>query len=180
MYNDDLWGNFEDLQLTDGAIALLKNQCHILKERTGGKVFGKFTKIKKIASPMVQGMAKVVTQFAKHTASLIPEEQMDEEYENNLYDADGLYSISTYGFEIYNKSYKFRIFEATIPPVYPIKLIVDEDIMEELAIAPIAEELREEYQNAIMINNENELVSSLRNILTSKKVRFILKRMQQE
>ena len=68
-----------------------------------------------------------------------------------------------------------------LSPVYPVVVSVDEGVLEdtrqELQIASIQ---KGENANQFFINSDNEFISFLKTILSSKKVRYILYRLQAE
>ena len=177
---DNLWGNSlgkEKLDLTDSVVEIMKQQCQYLKQETNGKVLGKFSRIKKVTTPIAPGVTAALGTLISRTGSVQVTEIMEEDDMVKRQDADILYREQKYGFEIYNNIYKFRIFEVSVAPVYPIKLLIDEEIEEE-----ISENLENDYWDSqpggyVQIRSERALLKCLKMIFSSKKVRFILYRM---
>lgn len=161
----------EVLNSTDNIFDIMKAQGQYLKENTNGRIFGKFSKIKTINPLSTMGAA--LTAFA-------PREVLQNNDSSALADANELYRDQKYGFEIYNSAYKFRVFEMIILPVYPAQIIIDEGVVSTIEdeIALCAE--KGKTANHYIIKNDDELIGCLRLILSSKKVRYILYKLQQQ
>ena len=170
----NLWDmplNNDDILSSDNVFEIMKQQGQYLKESSHNKIYGKFCKIKKINPLSTMGV--VLSAFA--TKEVLQNDETD-----SLMDAGDWYKSQKYGFEIYNNSYKFRVLEMIITPVYPIHLIIDEGITENIQdeISSCAE--KSNIANHYLVNSDDQLLDCLRLIFTSKKVRYILYRMQQE
>jgi len=160
----------ESLSLTENIKEILKQQSQYLKEATKGKVFGKFRQIKQ--ANVMSAMGTLVLALSKG------QEQPDDDT-GNLKNANELYSDQRYCYEIYNKEYKFRPFEMTLSPVYPISIIVDEGIWEDCSKALLSVASGNTTSNNIEVDSDDMFIEALQVIFTSKKVRFILLRLQQ-
>lgn len=158
-----------EMNSTDNIFTIMKAQCTYLKDGTQNKVSGKFCKIKKI-NPL-STMAHVLSSIAPH-------EVLQNDDTANLKDANELYKNQKYGFEIYNTTYKFRIFEMLIEPTYPIHMIIDEGVVSNIEndILHCAE--KGTYENCYLIDSDNTLLECLKLIFSCKKVKFILYKMQ--
>lgn len=171
---ENLWSistNEEDENLTTNIKDVLQQESAYLKLATQGKVFGKFRVIKKTQS--VEGIASLMS-----TVFAAPE--IEDEDTKGLLNADELYVEKNYCYEIYNKSYKFRLFEMVMPPIYPIRLIPDEGIWEdEQSDLKDSVSTFNDKKNELQIESDSMLMDVLRVIFQSKKVRFIIRRMQE-
>ncbi len=160
----------EILNSTDNIHEMMKAQTQYLKKGTSGRVFGKFHKIKKISSLHVMGAI----------LSSMKLETLNDEEIDGLQDMNELYKQTKYGFEIYNSEYKFRVFELLISPIYPVRIIVDEDIKNELESELTCYLHKNQNVSWIEAENDNEFANLLKLIFTSRKVKFILQKMMQQ
>lgn len=152
---------------TENVMVIMKQQAQYLKENTNGKVMGKFSRIKNI-----------MVNIAGLAATLSSEITDDNEI-NNLSDANNLYKSQKYGFEIYNQTYKFRIFEMSLSPLYPISVMIDEGVLEDTqdSLSNCIE--KGSTNTAFIIRSDNELLECLKIVFSSKKVKYILYKLQQ-
>lgn len=173
MKYDNLWtisSDYEELNPTDNIYEIMKQQGQYLKEITNGKIFGKFSKIKKVNS--LSAIDAVLTAFST-------KEVLQNHDSNALEDANELYSDQKYGFEIYNTTYKFRVFEMIISPVYPAHIIIDEGVTANIEDEIVSFSDKGKDANHYIINSDEELLGCLRLIFSSKKVKFLLYKLQQ-
>ena len=173
---DNLWDipvSNEDILSTDNIEDIMDQQIDFLKKSTNKKIFGKFYKIKKVSPLSTMGHLLAVV-FASQDLS-----QHDEE-NDSLQDANDWYKERKYGFEIYNSAYKFRVLEMVVSPVYPIYLIIDEDIANSIHdnISIYAE--KKPNENYYTVNSDENLLECLSLIFKSRKMRLILYKLQQE
>lgn len=170
MEYENLWNipNGENpLDTTSNIVEIMRQQGKYLKEGTNGKVFGKFNHIKNLAAGM-QALSRAVSF-----------EVVDDPETSNLDDANKLYGAKKYGFEIYNNTYKFRVFEMLLTPVYPVNISLDEGIVEDTQhelINSYIEKLPE--ANQFSVKSDDEFLTFLRIVFSSKKVRYIIQRLQ--
>ena len=165
--NSNLWqlNNENEINETDNVVSIIKEQAAYLKDITNGAVKAKFGKIKTV------GIAETLAALSAATKG---KEVVEGDNTSELSDANSLYMSTRYGFEIFNLEYKFRIFELVLSPSYPISIIPDEDISKELV----------EEGSRIIINktkisvkSDDELLNSLAQLFSSRKVRFIIQKM---
>ena len=152
---------------TDDILKILQQQAEYLESGTNGKVMAKITKLSHIA---VSKTGSHATALSSKTASKT----------KDLPDTNTLYQSQCYGFEIYTASYKFRIFEINLSPQYPMLITFDEGILEdtnvklrELFIA------RDTYPNRYIIRSDEEFVKCLSAAFSSKKLVYLLWKLQQ-
>lgn len=174
MRYDNLWDiplDNEEILSSDNVFEIMRQQGQYLRESSHQKICGKFCKIKTVNPLSTMGV--VLSAFA--TKEVLQNDETD-----SLKDAGDWYKSQKYGFEIYNKSYKFRVLEMIVTPVYPIHLIIDEGITENIQdeICSCAE--KSNIANHYLVSSDAQLLDCLRLIFTSKKVRYILYKMSQE
>ena len=135
---------------TENVMEIMKQQAQYLKEGTNGKVMGKFSRIKNIMAN-IAGLAAALSS-----------EVTDDNEINNLSDANNLYKSQKYGFEIYNQTYKFRIFEMSLSPLYPISVMIDEGVLEDTQES-LSNCIEKGSTNTIfIIRSDNELLECLK------------------
>lgn len=152
---------------TENVMEIMKQQAQYLKEGTNGKVMGKFSRIKNI-----------MTNIAGLAAALSSEVTDDNEI-NNLSDANNLYRNQKYGFEIYNQTYKFRIFEMSLSPLYPISVMIDEGVLEDTQESLSYCTEKGSTNTTCIVRSDKELLECLKIVFSSKKVKYILYKLQQ-
>lgn len=179
---ENLWelndeSEFLNLELTEAVVGIMKQQCDYLKKSTNGMVFAKFAKIKYISPMLASGTA--LQSLGSVLSAVAPKEVVGDTENMNLMDANSLYNEARYGFEIYNKNYKFRAFEMHMDPVYPIQIIIDEGINQFIKDQMILISEGTDQGNKYNIRSEKDLLECLRLIFSCKKVRFIVYRMKE-
>lgn len=152
---------------TDNIKVILQKQAEYLKSGTNGKVMAKLSKLR--------------NDFRCHTdrpSAALSSKPADET--KDLPDANALYHTQPYGFEIYTTSYKFRIFEINLSPLYPVSMLFDEGVLEDSSAR--LRELRierGELENQYVIHSDEEFIETLRATFSSKKVVYLLYKLQQ-
>lgn len=153
---------------TENVSMIMKQQAEHLKIGTHGKVMGKFSKI----NDFVQSLAILST-----TASA---GSIDDNEIKQLTDANRLYRAQRFGFEIYNQTYRFRILEIILTPLYPITICIDEGVLEDTKSELwLHFERRDDRENQYIINSDDDLLGCLKTVFSSKKVKYILYKLQQ-
>ena len=71
-----------------------------------------------------------------------------------------------YKFEIYNEKYRFRLFTYTYTPIYPNKMLLDENISKEIG-----------EKQEFSLENYQEIIDLLRSIFSSQRVALIIRMM---
>lgn len=147
------------------ALDILDEQVSAIDKKTNGKIKGIVTEIKYIDNYL--GLRSALSSFA--TALSVSKVQQQELLENELdskTDINSLYKTKTYKFEIYNDSFRFRIFVLLYRTDYPIQITLDEGISQELNI-----------DKHKLIESNSQFEEILTSILRSAKMRSILNRM---
>ena len=144
------------------AVALFREQARLLGIRTKNQVKASFAKTGKIKIP------EGIETFAEGAKALVNAViKIDED--NILEDREdiGLQYVATgYRFEIYNNDYRFRVFELIDKILFPITIICDSDIADQ-----IGKDVK------ILIGSNQELERVAKEILNSPKVKSVINRM---
>lgn len=176
MKYEDLWpDSIEDQYIPTANIAeIMKQQAAYLKNKSHGKVLLRFGHIKSITPfTIAETTMTSISAIAKMHA---PREYIDNSNIDELKDANELYSQKRFGCELHNHSYRFRLFEMDLPPLYPIDVCVDEGIAFDIK-EQYSEEAFEKY--VLQVNNDNEFIELLKSIFSSKKVTYIRARLME-
>ena len=162
----DLWGElnidknekeFEDSH----AIELLRDQARLLEKKTNGCVKATFSKINYKPSTheiLSQSLVSIAGGGTK-------EEIIDTELSGKK-DLNEIYLFKKYKFEIFNDTYRFRVFILNYRPVFPLELEPDEGIKDELNLSTTER-----------INSDDELCNLVSSLFSSKKLKMIISRM---
>ena len=168
--------DFKDLLYTDSIYEIMKQQSQLLREMTKNRVFAIFDEIKSSGGMMT--LAKTMSDSLSGISSIYQTSECIGDLDTDgLLDADDLYAEKKYGFEIYTEEYKFRLFSIIMKPIYPIMLQLDEGINYEIKNALKAKLIHLEKENEYKIENDEMFCDSLQDILQSKKVRYIIKKL---
>ncbi len=164
---EDLWGELDFLEEEENrTIDIIREQAVLIGKKTDGQVKGSFTKIeyKTIAKnpSMVSTLSALATVAGNATPKVVEVDELSDRE-----DINGLYKKTPYKFELYNDVYKFRVFTLEYSEAFPIEIIIDEGICEELKI----------YGEKI-INSNHEMEDVLRLVFSSYKVKLIISRMK--
>ena len=159
---NDLWGNIElnsDDIVDSKAIEILREQARLLEKKTSGKIKATFSKMeyKKSATEI---MGRTILAIAGSKEEIIEAELEGKKDFNNLY------NFTEYKFEIFNDTYRFRVFVLKYRIVFPIEIEVDEGIKDELKLS-----------STELINSDDELKEIVSTVFSSDKLQMIIRRM---
>ena len=162
----DLWGELEILEEEENrTIDIIREQATLIGKKTKGQVKGSFAKIEYRTAVKNAGMAAAVTMLATVANNSAPKTiEIDELSDRD--DINDLYNKVAYKFELYNDVYKFRVFTLNYSEAFPVEIIIDEGICNELKI-PVNK----------IINSNHEMEDILRLIFSSYKIKLIISRM---
>ena len=112
----------EPLDSTNRVVELMREQCCYLEAATNGAVRAKFDKVADISqwTASVSAIVAASSRIAGETSGI-----------NGLKDASSLYRKDTYGLNIFNCEYRFRILEPTLTPLYPVTIWFDDGVLED-------------------------------------------------
>ena len=165
--NKDLWGEIKNETFEKNeAIQLLRRQAKLIGEKTNQTVRGTFSKVEYKPSPLTKSANSAIDIILKASQS----QQMTEitELEDKV-DFNSKYKQTNYKFEIFNTIYRFRLFTLVYSEEFPIKLLADEGICEELSL-----------DRTEVIKNNEKLERLVRKIFSCKKVKLIISRMMEQ
>lgn len=173
--NNNLWGdinNQQKLNYTDNIKNLLKEQSEIIKNMTRSVIKCRFGKLKDV------GYTSAIKSLAGIANGLSSKRIIKGTEQETLSDANKLYESSLYGYELYSSSYKFRIFEIILNPIYPVTVNLDDGIMTDCS-----NEIKSTLSiqdNLIEIKSDDEFNQFLSIILPSKKLHYIISKLLAE
>lgn len=105
--------------------------------------------------------------------------EVDSVIKPRLKDANDLYSDGSYAFEIRSKSYRFRLLEFELGALYPLNIVLDEGVFNELdsSIKHRFAANDEDLIYTLTINCDNDLDVLFKAILNTRKVAFLVKKL---
>ena len=156
---NDLWPDFfaETAEPND-ALEIIRHHAVTLEKKTNKKVKATFSKISYRNEAMIEALG--------HFASLASNQELLENELNEKKDVNELYNKINYKFEIYNETYRFRVFVLEYRILYPIEIIVDEGIKSEIS-----------RSIKTTIYNNAELTDCISSIFSSRKLKDIILQM---
>lgn len=149
---------------------IIKETIKELETETQSKVKGKYSQIKYTKSGYEGAVNYLNSLFEKQKWLLRPAERVNETVEvlddelQSKKDINSVYALKIYSFEIFNCQYRFRIFRLFRSIAFPVRIILDEGIAEELNMSKPGRE----------INSNDEMDSFLREVLKTNKVRNVV------
>lgn len=164
---DSLWvmpSHDVNLNLTENLPQTMQRQCEALEKASGGKVHGRFGKVRTFADTADYVARKTAMGQIQGTHA-----------SSQAKDVSELYATHRYAFEIYSNGYSYRIFEMKMPPIYPVSMIFDEGLLsdKDLPIA-FATLTNGEWLEA---ESEDEVIGYLSAAIASEKMQLILYRL---
>ena len=168
MASENYWINDDDSKNedrpTDCILDIIQEQCKNLYEYTNGMVVAALNEI-----------SYDTETWEHHSRESFGEViQIDKDNNNKYFDANMFYQNKSYVFVICNDSFRFRVFELKVPPLYPIEIILDEEINNNLKNDISRIVVRLDYSNHYLIVNEDEFCKVFKMILRDKKVQYIV------
>lgn len=97
---------------------------------------------------------------------------------DELLDANSMYFDKRYGFEICTEKYRFRLFELRMKPIYPIEIIIDAGICENIKNELDKIAIPMEKSNQYILVDEECFCNVLQKILQDRKVHYIISELQ--
>ena len=156
----DLWPKFDTDQSEENRTkAILQEQARALGNKTNNKVKATFSKIS-------------YSHNLFGTLNMLANVNKDVEQDGTLggkEDINELFNKTKYKFEVFNETYRFRVFIVEYSILFPITLIVDDGIKEELP-----------KDTDYSITSNAELEDLLRSIFYSKKLTIIISQMMKD
>lgn len=175
--NDNFWADIIDRPLEKSAEnveAIMQRQCEDVKAASRGLIEARFIKLsfttKKTTNMWTS--QEIRQQFTGPKTVKVEETALD------LTDANDSYSPSDYAFDLFTTEYKFRVLTMRLGAVYPIDLVLDDDIFRQTKDL-YAEEIQISEENGrIVVQNDNELKGCLKIIISmNEKMKFVVRKM---
>lgn len=144
------------------AVEILREQARLLEKKTDKKVKATFSKV--IYASNHEGLAllgKAVASISAHAGSEVLEDEL-----SGKQDVNDLYRVTNYKFEIFNDSYRFRVFTLHNRSFFPIYMTLDEGIKDELR-----------YVSDICIESDGALKEIVASIFSTLKIKTIISKM---
>lgn len=154
---------------TESIQKLIVEEAEKLSKFTKGKVVAEFAIIQRYSG--IKAMAEFVSSVAK------PSEIISYPQSDDLKDANILYQIYNYGFEIHNDVYRFRLFEIKMSPDFPVEIWVDSDIFHDEVKSFKTMGIVQESNSKIIVSNEADFVDCFQLMLNNRKVAYIVAKM---
>lgn len=180
---ENFWGDIyqSNDEKTDGIIKIMNEQCRFLYENTNHKVFAVFDEINRTNS-YIQSVLKPLLDYSSINRNRTYSVLQGEEYIGNVttenkIDAGSMFYSKQYAFEIYTKTYRFRLFEVLLTPAYPIDITIDEGIYNDIGENLYDYKNRNGKNNSIIINSESEFCILLKSLLQNRKVKYVINQM---
>ena len=175
--SENFWADIIDQPLEKSAEnveSIMQGQCEDVKAASRGLIEARFIKLsfttKKTTNMWTS--QEIRQQFTGPKTVKVEETALD------LTDANDSYSPSDYAFDLFTTEYKFRVLTMRLGAVYPIDLVLDDDIFRQTKDL-YAEEIQISEENGrIVVQNDNELKGCLKIIIsTNEKMKFVVRKM---
>lgn len=175
--NDNFWANIIDQPLEKSAEnveAIMQGQCADVKSASRELIDARFIKL---AFTTKKTTNMWTSQEIKQQLTG-PKTVKVEETALDLADANDSYSPSDYAFDLFTTEYKFRVLTMRLGAVYPIDLILDDDIFCQTWDLYADEIHVSKKNNLIVVQNDNELKDCLEIIISrNEKMKFVVRKM---
>lgn len=177
MCNKNFWTDIIDQPLEKSAEnveSIMQGQCEDVRSASRDLIDARFVKLafttKKTTNMWTS--QEIKQQFTGPKLVKVEETALDRT------DANDSYSPSDYAFDLFTSEYKFRVLTMRLGAVYPIDLILDDDIFCQTWDL-YAEEIQvSKKNNLIAVHNDNELKDCLEIIISrNEKMKFVVRKM---
>lgn len=175
--SENFWADIIDQPLENSAEnveAIMQGQCEDVKAASSGLIEARFVKLAfttRTTSSMWSSRELMQHLTGQNTEKV-------EDTALNLTDANDSYSPSDYAFDLFTTEYKFRVLTMRLGAVYPIDLVLDDDIFRQ-TIDLYADEIHISVGNSrIVVQNDDELKACLKIIISmNEKMKFVVRKM---
>ncbi len=177
MCNKNFWTDIIDQPLEKSAEnveSIMQGQCEDVRSASRDLIDARFVKLafttKKTTNMWTS--QEIKRQFTGPKLVKVEETALDRT------DANDSYSPSDYAFDLFTSEYKFRVLTMRLGAVYPIDLILDDDIFCQTWDL-YAEEIQiSKKNNLIVVHNDDELKDCLEIIISrNEKMKFVVRKM---
>lgn len=175
--NKNFWTDIIDQPLEKSAEnveSIMQGQCEDVRSASRDLIDARFVKLafttKKTTDMWTS--QEIKQQFTGPKLVKVEETALDRT------DANDSYSPSDYAFDLFTSEYKFRVLTMRLGAVYPIDLILDDDIFCQTWDL-YAEEIQvSKKNNLIAVHNDDELKDCLEIIISrNEKMKFVVRKM---
>lgn len=175
--NKNFWTDIIDQPLEKSAEnveSIMQGQCEDVRSASRDLIDARFVKLafttKKTTNMWTS--QEIKQQFTGPKLVKVEETALDRT------DANDSYSPSDYAFDLFTSEYKFRVLTMRLGAVYPIDLILDDDIFCQTWDL-YAEEIQvSKKNNLIAVHNDDELKDCLEIIISrNEKMKFVVRKM---
>lgn len=174
---ENFWTDIIDQPLTNSAEnvkSIMQEQCEDVKAASRGLIEARFVKL--AFTTRTTGSMWSSQEIMQHLTS--PKTIKVEDTALNLVDANDSYSPSDYAFDLFTTQFKFRILSMRLGAVYPIDLVLDEDIFCQTRDLYPNGITVSEHNGLVVVQNDNELKDCLEIIISrNEKMKFIVHKM---
>ena len=175
--SENFWADIIDQPLEKSAEnveAIMRGQCEDVKSASGGLIEARFVKL--AFTTRTTGSMWSSRELMQYLTDQKTEKVEDTAL--NLTDANDSYSPSDYAFDLFTSEYKFRVLTMRLGAVYPIDLVLDDDIFCQTRDL-YAEEIQvSKENNLIVVQNDDDLKDCLKIIISRNgKMQFVVRKM---
>ena len=175
--SENIWADIIDQPLEKSAEnveAIMQGQCEDVKSASDDLIDARFIKLsfttKKTTNMWTS--QEIKQQFAGQKTVKVEETALD------LTDANDSYSPSDYAFDLFTTEYKFRVLTMRLGAVYPIDIVLDDDIFRQTWDLYAEEIPVSKKNNLIVVQNDDELKDCLKIIISMNgKMKFVVRKM---
>lgn len=175
--SENIWADIIDQPLEKSAEnveAIMQGQCEDVKSASDDLIDARFIKLsfttKKTTNMWTS--QEIKQQFAGPKTVKVEETALD------LTDANDSYSPSDYAFDLFTTEYKFRVLTMRLGAVYPIDIVLDDDIFRQTWDLYAEEIPVSKKNNLIVVQNDDELKDCLKIIISMNgKMKFVVRKM---
>lgn len=175
--SENFWADIIDQPLEKSAEnveAIMRGQCEDVKAASSGLIEARFVKLA-FTTRTTSSMWSSRELMERLT---VPKTEKVENTALNLTDANDSYSPSDYAFDLFTSEYKFRVLTMRLGAVYPIDLVLDEDIFCQTWDLYTGEIQVSKENNLIVVQNDDELKDCLEIIISkNEKMKFVVRKM---
>mgnify|MGYP000514965820 FL=1 len=165
------------MEYTDNISGIMEAQAKYLFTYTQGKVFAVFDEMKIDGS--LSDNISVMSNAMKVISGVVGfQQKVSKTSADELLDANSMYFDKRYGFEICTEKYRFRLFELRMKPIYPIEIIIDAGICENIKNELDKIAIPMEKSNQYILVDEECFCNVLQKILQDRKVHYIISELQ--
>lgn len=175
--NENFWANIIDQPIektAENVEAIMQGQCADVNSASRGLIEARFVKL--AFTTKTTGSMWSSRELMQHLTD--PKTEIVEDTALNLTDANDSYSPSDYAFDLFTTEYKFRVLTMRLGAVYPIDLVLDDDIFFQTWDLYSKEIQVSKKNKLIVVQNDDDLKGCLKIIISrNEKMKFVVRKM---